>query len=448
MSLKGDLLPKVSLFILCFSFINCSTNQKKYFEDEDWVSLAKKSEKYIQTAKSRSEEGVIWKQMPDSTYSKTNDALYRGSSGIVLFYLELFNTTSDSMYLNEAKLGADYLVNTIQDTIYNSKKVGLYSGLAGIGFALTEVFKTTREEKYKKAVLKTVDILDRSSKKSLTGIHWDSITDIVYGSAGIGLYLQHVADELSSKKADSLAILVGNGLLDHAVQEDKGIRWKAFPNDSYFFDNFSHGASGIGYFLIKSYERTQDKKYLAAAIGAGDFLDSISNEKGYVPHHLPNKEELYYLNWCNGPVGTSRFYYLLYETTKDQKWLDKITFSANHLMLEGIDYKETSGYWNNVGKCCGATGVAEYYLWLFEITGNIEYLEFSEKMTQRIVYQSTQEKGYMKWIHAENRKSPDVIAAQTGLMQGSAGIGLWFLQINSFQNQRAALIKLPDTPKP
>ncbi len=425
--------------------VSCNKREKS-FQNEDWLSLAIKSEKYIQTAKYNSGNEEVWRVMPDSINSKVDKALYRGAPGIVLFYLELFNATNDTVYLNQARSGANYLVNTLRDTIYDSEEVGLYTGLAGVGFTLTEVFKSTGNKEYKQGALQTITLLEQSSNKSANGIHWGSITDIVYGSAGIGLYLQYLTNELGSKKADRLSRLVAEGLLDNAIEVNKGLRWKVFPDYKYFMDNFSHGTSGVAYFLTEEYKRTKTKKYLDAAIKATKVLDSISNSKGYIPHHLPEGEDLYYLGWCHGPAGTSRLYYSLFDATQDEKWLDKITHSADYLMLEGIDQNETPGYWNNVGKCCGATGVAEYYFWLFKITGNTKYLHFSERMTQKIISSLTQEEDYIKWIHAENRRNPDELAAQTGLMQGSAGMGLWLLQLNAYQLQKKPLITLPDTP--
>ena len=147
------------------------------------------------------------------------------------------------------------------------------------------------------------------------------------------------------------------------------------PNYERYMDNFSHGTAGVAYFLSESYLRTKNQKYLDAALQAATLLDSLSNDKGYVPHHFPGGEDLYYLNWCHGPAGTSRLYYSLYQATSDVAWLEKMTHTANNLMDEGIHEHQTPGYWNNVGKCCGAAGVAEYYLWMYDITENASYLE-------------------------------------------------------------------------
>ncbi len=415
--------------------------------ENQWLDLAIKSEGYIQKAQYQSGDFKAWKVMPDSINSTYDKSLYSGTPGIVLFYLELYHTTKDTTYLIEAVTGADFLTRQLKDTVYSTNEVGLYTGLAGVGFTLTEVYKYTNQIRFRKAALQTVDLLSGSSSATKNGIHWGSIPDIVYGGAGIGLYFQYIAEQLDSEKADSLALLVAEGIMDQAIETENGYRWKFAPNYDRFLDNFSHGTSGVAYFLAQTFKRTKDEKFLDAAILGAEFLESIENEKGYVPHHLPDDENLYYLSWCHGPTGTNRLYYVLNEVTSDEKWLDKIIFSSDHMMTEGIDKTQTPGFWNNVGKCCGASSIAEYYMWLYDITGDEKYLDFSRKMTNLILEKGTNESNYIKWIHAENRVSPGELAAQTGLMQGSAGIGLWFLELHARLKDEGPQIILPDKPQ-
>ena len=372
--------------------------------------------------------------------------MYSGSPGIVLFYNQLFKAAGDSVYLKEALGGADFLSSQLEDSIYGPMEVGLYTGLAGIGYTLYEIYKTTDIPKYKKGVLKSIELLQSSAETTGEGIHWDFLSDIVYGSAGIGLYLQYIADELDSDRADSMVISVAHGLMDLSYPYSDHLRWKFHPESESFMDNFSHGTAGVAYFLAETYKRTRDEQFLHAALQGTRLLDSVANEKGYVPHHLPGGEELYYLNWCHGPAGISRLYYSLYDVTKDQEWLDKITFVADHLLLEEIDQTEKPGYWNNVGKCCGDVSIAEYYQWLYDLSGKSKYKEFSTIMTKKILNKATIQDDFMKWIHAENRKSPEDQAAQSGLMQGTAGMGLWFLHLYGMEQAGNYSIQLPDYP--
>jgi len=440
-------LFRISLVLVFVAiYVSCSIKADGPFEENDWLSEAIKTEKFIKQAKFQSPEGTAWRVMPDSLNSLSDQTLYSGVPGIVLFYLELYHATGDSDYLEEAKTGAKYLTGKIEEGSFSAGEVGLYTGLAGMSYAILEVFRETKDPYYEEVIINTINLLEASATKSAKGINWAETTDIVYGSAGVGLYLQMVADVLNYSKADSLAILAANGLIDLAIVDQTGWRWEFMPSYDRFMDNFSHGTSGVGYFLSETYLRTNNEKYLKAAIESARLLDSLANEKGYIPHHCPGGEDLYYLNWCHGPAGTSRLYYSLFKATKDKKWLEKIEFTAGQLIDEEIHDQELAGYWNNYGKCCGDAGVAEYYLWLFEITGKQVYLEYSEKLTMHLMSTASYQDNTIKWIHAENRSNPENVAAQTGLMQGSAGIGLWFLQIHAFQKGCEPFIVLPDKP--
>ena len=45
---------------------------------------------------------------------------------------------------------------------------------------------------------------------------------------------------------------------------------------------------------------------------------------------------------------------------------------------------------------------------------------------------------------AEHRVQPELLQAQTGLMQGAAGIGLWLLHLDGHSQDREPLVVLPD----
>ncbi|GAB5527845.1 MAG: hypothetical protein Roseis2KO_57170 [Roseivirga sp.] len=409
-----------------------SCQYQKEIDDSPWLKYALETEKYLSTALLDQEEGIAWKVMPDSA-SGPDISLYSGTPGVILFYLQLFESTGVPDFLEKATAGADFLLVSLPDTAVSSEQVGLYTGLAGIGYTLAEVYRKTGDERYKTGLVRVIDLLDLSAEKTASGIHWGQTTDIVYGAAGIGLFLHDIADGFDLPKVDSLSLQIGTQLLKQATHEPDGLRWKMSPYMDIHMDNFSHGTAGVAYFLLDLHIRTEDLRFLEAAQSAGNWLLSHSNGQGQVSHHLPGGEELYYQSWCHGPAGTSRLYYLLWDVTGDQKWMDAVELSAQGTMALGIDSKQTTGFWNNVGKCCGDVGVAEHYLWLYEVTRNQDYLSFAKKMTYKAIGAGTQSGQGLKWIHAENRRSPEQVAAQTGLMQGSAGVGLWFLQMDAFE---------------
>jgi hypothetical protein len=155
---------------------------------------------------------------------------------------------------------------------------------------------------------------------------------------------------------------------------------------------------------------------------------------------------LYYLGWCHGPAGTARLFYRLHQATGDKEWLDWVKRSALAVLASGIPNKRTPGFWNNVGPCCGSAGVAEFFLDLHRVTRDRAYLAFSRRLTEDLLRRATRDEKGTRWIQAENRIEPGVLKAQTGYMQGAAGIGTWLLYLDAFGRGQARRITLPDNP--
>jgi hypothetical protein len=54
----------------------------------------------------------------------------------------------------------------------------------------------------------------------------------------------------------------------------------------------------------------------------------------------------------------------------------------------------------------------------------------------------------LRWVQAEHRVRPELLVAQTGYMQGAAGIGMWLLRLDAAGRGRGAFVRFPDTPWP
>ena len=52
----------------------------------------------------------------------------------------------------------------------------------------------------------------------------------------------------------------------------------------------------------------------------------------------------------------------------------------------------------------------------------------------------------MRWIQAEHRVRPELLVAQTGYMQGAAGIGMLLFHLDSFLRGERPAIVFPDSP--
>jgi lantibiotic modifying enzyme len=217
--------------------------------------------------------------------------------------------------------------------------------------------------------------------------------------------------------------------------------------------NFSHGTAGVAYFLATLYQETRQKKFLDAALAGTRYLLSIAKTDGGVClifFNEPWAKDIYYLGWCHGPAGTARLFYRLYQVTGDRKWMDWVNKSARGVLASGIPEKQTPGFWNNVGQCCGSAGVVEFFLSLHRLTRDPEYLNFAQRVADDMWDRGTREGGgadaKLKWIQAEHRLAPELLIAQTGYMQGASGIAMSLLHLGEFHRALDPAITLPDSP--
>jgi lantibiotic modifying enzyme len=399
---------------------------------------------WIRNSAVKTDTGTHWLADPTDKTS-FDDSLYTGTPGVVLFFLEASRLTGDQSFLTDARGGADYLISIIGD----QKENGLYTGVAGTGFVLIETFKATKDPKYREAGLRCAQVISERAKKVGKGVEWSDTTDIIAGGAGIGLFLLYAAAELSQPAFRELAVDAARRLLELGIPESTGLKWRMSPNFARLMPNFSHGTAGIAYFLATVFKATGQKQFLDGAISGANYLASIAdteNNACLIFHNEPEGKNLYYLGWCHGPVGTARLFYRLYQVTGDKGWMEWVGKSARGLVQSGIPEKQTPGFWNNVSQCCGSAGVAEFFLNLYRITKDISYLEFSKRVTGNLLTRATRDREGMRWIQAEHRIKPDLLIAQTGYMQGAAGIGMLMLHIDASYGGRKPSIVFPDSP--
>jgi lantibiotic modifying enzyme len=412
-----------------------------------YLDKALRAAEWIKSSAVKTPDGTVWPGVPGvpGDPKPISSDLYAGTPGVVLFFLEAYYSTGSKRYLEDARGGADHLLASIS----GEKNMGLYTGIAGTGFALEETFRAAGKKKYRDGVLQCIRLIRSSAENKGKGIQWDKYTDIIGGCAGTGLFLLYIAQKLEDPGLYDLAARAGTRLLELGIAEKNGLKWFMSPDYPKLMPNFSHGTAGIAYFLATLYKHTKKKEFLAGALAGANYLLAIAGTGGntcLIFHHEPGGEDLYYLGWCHGPVGTARLFYRLYEVTGDKTWLEWVKKSAHAILESGIPGKQTPGYWNNVGRCCGAAGAAEFFLDLYRVTENKDYLAFSKKVTNHILEKAAPAGKGLKWIQAEHRVKPGLLLAQTGLMQGAAGIGMWLLKLHAFEKGKKEKIAFPDSP--
>jgi lantibiotic modifying enzyme len=420
-----------------------------------YLSAALAAERWIARSAAASGTTVSWPVDPENAAVRSND-LYSGAPGIVLFYLELFHATGDRRWLEVAVAGSEGLVAALPaaGASLGEDGAGLYTGVAGVAYVLECVRRVAATPPIEAGRARAVALLHDSLTPAGAGAAWNASTDIISGSAGILLtlaWLDRNGGAWGDWRRD--AARVGDRLVEVATPEHGGLKWAIAPTVPRRYPNFSHGTAGVSYVLATLYHETGERRFLDAALAGERYLQAIAtrtpNDGRKILHSEPGGEQLFYLSWCHGPAGTARLYHRLAEVTNDQRWLGMLPRLATAIVDSGVPehHPDRSGYWNNISQCCGACGVVEFFVAMHAMTRDPAHLAFARRVMDDTVDRGTATDGEgLKWVQAEHRVRPELLVAQTGLMQGAAGVGLALLHLDEALSARSPAVVLPDAP--
>ncbi|RYZ45692.1 MAG: hypothetical protein EOO72_03655 [Myxococcaceae bacterium] len=116
------------------------------------------------------------------------------------------------------------------------------------------------------------------------------------------------------------------------------------------------------------------------------------------------------------------------------------------LLSLGLPERRMHGFWNNRGLCCGDAALVSWLIDLHHLAHAPEQLAAARKLADHLLARAEPEGGGFKWTFAEYRDQPGRLEAQTNLMQGAAGIGLALLWLDGLEQQRPAIVRMPDAP--
>jgi len=274
-------------------------------------------------------------------------------------------------------------------------------------------------------------------------VAWNDADDLLDGSAGTGLFLIYAARTLDDPPALALAEAAARGLI-HRVRYDwdrEALTWNDPPGGAATRPNFAHGTAGIGCFLATLYAATRNQEYLSYALSAAEYLKRIARTDDdavfLVPYDLPGdgKEERQVTGWADGPAGTARFLYRLALVTGDPQWTELMDKSA-----AGIRSVEAP---NALGRRSGAAGVASFFLRLYVNNGDDSMLAEARSLAETVLAAAERNEEGLHWV-ASSGDAP--AAAFTGFLDGAAGFGLLFLQLDAALNMQDWTLTFPDDP--
>ncbi len=448
--------PQVLVVLL--GFASCLSTAAQDASDTDFLAHALAAEKFIASHQIETEHGLLWRQSPESE-DAPNHSFYHGSGGIALFYLELYETTSEDRFLEIARRAGNEIVAS--NAIAEANTISIYSGLSAHVFVLNELFKHTGDEKFRDAAKVALGRIKSTATEIGSGVAWveqnpfgayshqntnvGEVYDLTIGAAGVGETFLYAHRSGLDDESIQWATKIADRLLEVGESTDDGLRWPMMDNlpGFYIMPNFSHGPAGIAYFLADLHTETEEQKYLDAAVSAARYVQSRAVAKGdgvLVTHHeSPEPANLFYLSSCHGPAGTGRLMFLLNRITGDDSWGEWIDENLRGLEATGAPEKRSDGLWNNLSQCCGDAGLGEYALYLYRATGKEAHRDLARRIARYIFSQANETDDTLSWTQAEMRIRPDWTQTQTGYMQGAAGIGNFFLHLATVDDEPAKI---------
>jgi lantibiotic modifying enzyme len=412
-----------------------------------YLDLATRCAHWIDQSTQRNASGMAWPADPLKPAAIGLD-YYNGMPGVVAFFANLYHAGGDEKWRERAQQGGAYLV---AETARRGAAVGagLYTGLAGLATTYRTLDATKVGPQWSDAARQAAKELASRAKKSPDGAEWLDSNDIIGGTAGIGLFLVDAGVAWKDAALADLATQAGRKLLKTAQPAEGGLMWFPGSSTARNYPNFSHGTSGVAYFLATLYQHTKDKAFLDGALAGAKYLDAVATKRDgarAIFHVTGGGEDRFYLSWCHGSVGTARLYHRLQQVTGDKQWGQVVNELTAWLMASGAPEQQSAGYWNNISQCCGGVGIGQYCIDL----ARHRPLPAADKLRERVVAstraKATDDASGLRWVQAENRVSPENGVAQTGFMQGAAGVGTFFLQLDAFSRGVKWPTPLPDTP--
>ncbi|CAN7191223.1 hypothetical protein LJR164_000521 [Phenylobacterium sp. LjRoot164] len=424
-----------------------------------YVQAAREALNFIESQRA----GAVWRTN-DHPKARPAHSLYHGAGGVILLLLELHAQSGEPQLMEKALAAGDEILAalpTFEDLSINSS-----TGWGGYVFVLGELARITGHARYRDGAAFCLGKIRDLARPIGSGVGWiepapfgditgftddREVFDQSVGSAGVILTLLYADREALDDQALPLARAAAERLLEVAEPTPEGLRWKMMADMPFQFTapNFAHGGAGVGYALLQLHQATGEARYLDAAIAAARYAMSRSHPVGsgrLVCHNEDTRKPIFYLGACHGPAGTGRLLLELHAVTGEAEWAEALAQLVAGIEGAGAPEARSAGFWNNHGQCCGDAGVGEFALLLARRLGDEAYLKLAQRCAAVILEASELDDDRRLWRQAEHRDRPDFIQAQTGYMQGAAGIASFLQHLDGVEAGRPVKLAMPDWP--
>ncbi|MFE2552285.1 class IV lanthionine synthetase LanL [Streptomyces sp. NPDC059355] len=247
---------------------------------------------------------------------------------------------------------------------------GLYFGRAGTAWALHDAARR----------LDDPELAERAAGLALAlPVRWPN-PDVCHGTAGSALTQLHLWHATGREEFRRRAAEAADDLLAVAEYDGDRVYWPV-PKD---FDSalagirhlgFAHGVAGVGYTLLAAARATGERKYLDAAVDAGNTLVAEAERGPWGARWRTDRDDapgsgmLYH--WCSGASGVGTFLVRLWQDTRDPAHLRAAEEAA--VAVRGARWTSPTA------ACHGLAGNGEFLLDLADAVGG-PYRDWAQEL--------------------------------------------------------------------
>ncbi len=422
----------------------------------NYLAAAERTGDWLLSTAERSPRGWFWPDRPGALDAEVIPGVGWGTAGPTMFFVEAFRTTGDERWLSAAREGTRWMEAHLCASADEWAGCGLFTGVGGWAVALDELAAAAGDEQASDLARRVLEAVAAKASRTDGRVHWHDLTEILWGTAGIGCLMLTLGADYLGPAAVELAVGAGEWLLTQAEPAPTGIRWSLGPayearrpDDERRFPNFAHGAAGIGFFLARLAQVTGDRRFLEASLASTQWImTTVRTEQDTCAafHHDPGGTELFTLGWCHGPPGLGWLFRQLELTTGSASWRDWLRRAARADLLSGIPARKEPGFWDNVARCCGSAGVAEFFLDLHDLEGRPEDLAFAVSLMDDLLGRAIADESGMRWSNYEFRLPEPDLPPETTYMQGAPGIGSTLLRLHRHLAGDPWTVRWPHAP--
>lgn len=370
---------------------------------------------------------AAWKSFsPSSETWKENYSIYHGCSGILLFYLELYEVTRETRYLTIVKKGLEEVITCIANR--NDQDYSLYFGQSGVLFLIARYSELLGTDRYEQEAARLATSIAQASQKRMPN-------ELLQGRAGMIVAL-HMATQCFENDVFRLPLeLCVKCFLADLKPGLEGLYLDENPNSYHPLTGLAHGNSGIALALcnLSSTYQPEAIEWIIENLQANESLAFSFSEQNWrdhrafvVPEQLAQALRAYAKHepfqsvsrfsdaWCHGSPG------IILSHLAFDKITNRDTTSAlidRYLTTTILDNS------SNDSLCCGLSG--QIYC-LLESTSENKNTHLHNRIDHGLDLIMTQWESKKKvrsgWYQFESIPEPS-------LFKGIAGVGYMLTRV-------------------